>query len=702
MSEVLIIYYYINISKGWFKMQTKMIPFAYEDNYPDKKGECIKHKYLIKSILTLVLEAKQYKSQNIIDYEKTKNKELRELLSSLDNVLSSNVDLKIRNDSHYQNILYTILFKYQEIFYMNFFENTIIEDFFTKDDVDALVYLCSNTDIINLILRYLNTKEENRYNMIDDFIDHFDMISGKYIKNNNIKGMGTMKTKMFPYAYKDISNKLRSRVIHTMLDLAFRAKKYGSQSLIDYDSIRTKSCQEFFNIICDMLKNTKIAEKYYKDTYLGRSNRIEELCFEICNKILVQYRFDEKVEDYLTKDDFDVITYLFNNEDMVHFIIHVWYSDSHISDTDEQRHELISDFVRYFNLEKGEYIKNNENQNVLILPEIEQSTVNQIPAHQPTKEAITVQPQDTVHPTIQPIIPAEPTQPVQQPIQETVAFIDQQFNPFNRIEQEISQINCDQVPSYYQLDTTMISYLDITPDKKCMMIDRINKALYSQPIKLEMMNYNISNIIFTLDMNSFVNEYQFLIYGVCGKHIVKLNFYYKMDGNSIIPLTKLTNINILKKRRMIIKNDFDYWLNKKFLRKEKVVTLKYNPFNFLFDKYKNENVKNMLNYIKDKVKAQEIDYSLMTEFFEKYKYTQEKFLYVYLVLLIAFCDEEINAEILSIVSDFAALLKLTELDMEDMFMVFQILSKQLESQEDVSYFKGIHNTSILNLFFDVA
>lgn len=75
---------------------------------------------------------------------------------------------------------------------------------------------------------------------------------------------------------------------------------------------------------------------------------------------------------------------------------------------------------------------------------------------------------------------------------------------------------------------------------------------------------------------------------------------------------------------------------------------------------------------------------------------------MYLALLIAFCDEEINAEILSIVSDFAALLKLTELDMEDMFMVFQILSKQLESQEDVSYFKGIQNTSILNLFFDVA
>lgn len=598
-------------------MQTKMIPFAYEDNYPDKKGECIKHKYLIKSILTLALEAKQYKSQNIIDYEKIKNKELRELLSSLDNVLSSNVDLKIRNDSHYQNILYTILFKYQEIFYMNFFENTIIEDFFTKDDVDALVYLCSNTDIINLILRYLNAEEENRYNMIEDFIDHFDMVSGKYIKNNNIKGMGTMKTKMFPYAYKDISDKLDSKFVHTMLDLAFRAKKYGSQSLIDYDTIRTKSCQEFFNIICDMLKNTKIAEKYYKDTYLGRSNRIEELCYEICNNILIHYKLiDEKVEDHLTKDDVDVITYLFNNEDMVHFIIHVWHSDSHISATDEQRHELISDFVRYFNLEKGEYIRNNENQNVLILPEREQSSINQTPPQQPTKEAITIQSQDTVHPTIQAIIPAESTQNVQQPTQETVAFIDQQFNPFNRIEQEITTINCDQVPSYYQLDTTMISYLNITPDKKCMMIDRINKALYSQPIKLEMMNYNISNIIFTLDMNSFVNEYQFLIYGVCGKHIVKLNFYYKMDGNSIIPLTKLTNINILKKRRMIIKNDFDYWLNKKFLRKEKVVTLKYNPFNFLFDRYKNENVKNMLNYIKDKVKAQEIDCSLMTEFFE--------------------------------------------------------------------------------------
>lgn len=528
------------------------------------------------------------------------------------------------------------------------------------------------------------------------------MISGKYIKNNNIKGMGTMKTKMFPYAYKDISDKLHSKFVHTMLDLAFRAKKHGSQSLIDYNSIRTKSCQEFSDIIFNMLKNAKFIERVKKGTFYEKNNMIEELCYDVYAIILFEYRgLNEKVEDYLTKDDVDAIMYLFNNEDMVHFTVYLWRPLS-IKFTDEQRYELISDFVRYFNLEKGEYIRNNENQNVLILPEREQSTVNQIPAHQPTKEAITVQPQDTVHPTIQPIIPAEPTQPVQQPIQETVAFIDQQFNPFNRIEQEISQINCDQVPSYYQLDTTMISYLDITPDKKCMMIDRINKALYSQPIKLEMMNYNISNIIFTLDMNSFVNEYQFLIYGVCGKHIVKLNFYYKMDGNSIIPLTKLTNINILKKRRMIIKNDFDYWLNKKFLRKEKVVTLKYNPFNFLFDKYKNENVKNMLNYIKDKVKAQEIDYSLMTEFFEKYKYTQEKFLYVYLVLLIAFCDEEINAEILSIVSDFAALLKLTELDMEDMFMVFQILSKQLESQEDVSYFKGIHNTSILNLFFDVA
>lgn len=550
-------------------MQTKMIPFAYEDNYPDKKGECIKHKYLIKSILTLVLEAKQYKNQNIVDYERTKNEKLEMLLSALDNVLSSNVDFNIRNDSHYQNILYTILFKYQEIFYMNFFENTIVEDFFTKDDVDALVYLCSNTDIINLVLRYLNTKEENRYNMINDSIDHFDMLNGKYIKNNNTKGMGTMQTKMFPYAYKDIKNELRSKFIHVMLDLALRAKKHGP--LIDYKSISTKSCQEFFNIVRHMLEDKKTAEKYYKDTYLGRSNMIEELCFEICNKILVEYKFDEKVEDYLTKDDVDAIMYLFNNEDMVHFIIYVWYSDFGIKATDEQSYELISDFVRYFNLEKGKYIKNNENQNVRTLPNV-QSVTNQTPLQQPT---ILAQPQDTVHPTIQPIITAEPAQNVQQmpsqntnsqttqqPIQETVAFIDQQFNPFNRIEQEISQINCDQVPSYYQLDTTMISYLDITPDKKCMMIDRINKALHSQPIKLEMMNCNIYDIVFTLDTNSFVNEYQFLIYGVCGKHIVKLNFYYKMDGNSIIPLTKLTNINILKKRKMIliigqIKNFFE-------------------------------------------------------------------------------------------------------------------------------------------------